>query len=363
MRGQEEWGRQAAAKRTQRVPAIEAGKSAGSPKPPAGSSSSSSSSSVSKQATARQLAAELIRLGDTSLSAPPLSASGTGDNLLLLQVNQESSSSVTHVSAEERASSNERKHKELQDLQGGPITEKHRDEWKALNQKAAQGKKGKEPEDEASRTRPPRNLRVASLEEMPASFTAPKSVMDMQYCVRHLDELRDLAGNNNLNKFSDFWAPDHKNTTPLKSSFVPEKLVAGNEPVLARFYEDGQVTNKGETDPINPPYFRISRELMGRVIHTLRQEYISDDEHGRMSEEFKEHVKEVLTPLETTLVTSATRLEEHLEASMERHEKVVKDSHDCLICGGLGEVQGRSYQAGTRDGKTHRQSRGDEGVD
>jgi hypothetical protein len=62
MRGQEEWGRQ----RKSRTTNVEAGKSAGSPKPPAGSSSSSSSSSASKQATARQVAAELIRLGDTS---------------------------------------------------------------------------------------------------------------------------------------------------------------------------------------------------------------------------------------------------------------------------------------------------------
>jgi hypothetical protein len=62
MRGQEEWGRQ----RKSRTPAVEAGKPAGGPKPPAGSSSPSSSSSVSKQATARQVAAELIRLGDTS---------------------------------------------------------------------------------------------------------------------------------------------------------------------------------------------------------------------------------------------------------------------------------------------------------
>jgi hypothetical protein len=50
-----------------------------------------------------------------------------------------------------------------------------------------------------------------------------------------------------------------------------------------------------------------------------------------MSEEFREHVKEVLAPLETTLVDSATRLEEHLKASMEQHEMVVKGSHDCIV--------------------------------
>jgi hypothetical protein len=190
MREIEEWGRQ----RKSRIVNVEAGKSAGSSKPPAGSSSSSSSSSFSKQATARQVAAELIRLGDTSLSAPLLSASGTAYNLLLLQVNQESSSSVAHSSAEEHALSNERKRKELQDLQGGAITERSREEWKAMNLKAAQDMKAQDPDEEPPVAKPPRNIRVASLEEMPGPFTAAKSVMDMEYCVKNLTGLRVLAG-------------------------------------------------------------------------------------------------------------------------------------------------------------------------
>ncbi len=131
-------------------PTDEAGKPAGSPKPPAGSSSSSSLSSVNKQATARQVAAELIRHGDLSLSSSLVSASGNMDNFLPLQVNNdpddkrqrmpvftedqrarlqksraertepqnimESSSSVEHASAREHVLSNERKQKELQEL-------------------------------------------------------------------------------------------------------------------------------------------------------------------------------------------------------------------------------------------------------
>jgi hypothetical protein len=45
----------------------EAGKSTGSPKAPAGFSFSSSSAPCTRQATARQVAAELIRRGDLSL--------------------------------------------------------------------------------------------------------------------------------------------------------------------------------------------------------------------------------------------------------------------------------------------------------
>ncbi len=287
-----------------------AGKPAGSPKTAAGPSSSSSSSSVGKQVTARQVAAELIRHGDPSLSAPLISASGTLDNLLHSQVGNdsadkeqrlqvfteeqrarrlqksraeraeplrtiESSASVEHTSANEHALSNAQKQKELQDMQEGKDTEDWKKEWRAKRLKAAQKEENarcciKEPPP-----RGPRSLRVASLDHLPPSFTAEKKVMDMQYCVHNLSELRMLARKNKLSKFSDFWATDHKDTMPMKAAFTPENLMTSRVPLLAKFYDPGLTTTDGEADPLNPPYIRISRELIGRVIHTLRREYIT----------------------------------------------------------------------------------------
>jgi hypothetical protein len=129
VRGQNEWAKQ----RSKGTPTVEAGKSAGSPKPPAGSSSFSPLSSVDKQATARQVAAELIRQKDLSL----LQVTNDRGN------ERESSSSVQHGSAKEHALSNERKQKELQDLQDGVITEEQRKEWKARRLKAAQDENSK----------------------------------------------------------------------------------------------------------------------------------------------------------------------------------------------------------------------------
>jgi hypothetical protein len=88
---------------------------------------------------------------------------------------RESSSSVQHVSAKEHALRNERKQKELQGLQDGAITEEQREEWKARNRKAAQDAKAKGPDKEPLAVKRPRSIRVASLEELPASFTAAKS--------------------------------------------------------------------------------------------------------------------------------------------------------------------------------------------
>jgi hypothetical protein len=149
----------------------------------------------------------------------------------------------------------------------------------------------------------------------------------MQYCVKNLGALRGLARRNQLSKFSDFCAPDHKNTMPMKAAYTPENLMSGSVALLARFYDPVLTSTDSEADPVNPPHFRMFRELMGRVIHTLRTEYISDDENKRMSKEFEEHVKVVLAPLEATVENTFTRLSEHHAASIEQHEKLVKD--DC----------------------------------
>jgi hypothetical protein len=68
----------------------------------------------------------------------------------------------------------------------------------------------------------------------------------------------------------------------------------------------------------------------GSFIHTLRLEYISDDENSRMSTEFKEHMDDVLAPLEATLASKVTRLDEHHALSVRQHEKLIKETHDCL---------------------------------
>ncbi len=155
--------------------------------------------------------------------------------------------------------------------------------------------------------------------------------MDMNFCVQNLSELRMLAGKNNLSKFSNFRAPDYKNIMPMKAAFTPENLMTNRVPLLAKFYDPDLTSTDGEADPFNPPYFRISRKLMGRVIHTLRSEYISDDDNGRMTKEFEEHVNVVLAPLEATLQSTFTRLSDHQAASIDQHEKLVKDAHDHLL--------------------------------
>ncbi len=203
----------------------EAGKPTGSPKAPAGSSSSSSSVSGSKQATARQVAAELIRHGDLSLSAPFLSSSGSLDNLPPSQVGSDSSgkdkhlpvfteeqrarlqksraerialpktkesyASVEHASASEHALSNSRKLRERQETQEERDVERIGKECDLSSEQRSKEKLAIREENakiliKETPARGPRSIRVGSLGDLPRSFTAQKSVLDMQYCIAHL---------------------------------------------------------------------------------------------------------------------------------------------------------------------------------
>jgi hypothetical protein len=45
------------------------------------------------------------------------------------------------------------------------------------------------------------------------------------------------------------------------------------------------------SDKADPPYYRVSAEILGRVI---KREYITDDDNRRISQALKEHVNESL---------------------------------------------------------------------
>jgi hypothetical protein len=58
--------------------------------------------------------------------------------------------------------------------------------------------------------------------------------------VRQRDAVRRLVGKHDqLSKFSDYWASDHKNTMPMKVVFTPEKMMHGKIEILSRFYDPG----------------------------------------------------------------------------------------------------------------------------
>ncbi len=78
-----------------------------------------------------------------------------------------------------------------------------------------------------------RSQREASSSATPTRTTAACTpVMDMLFCINNLDAIRSEAGDFSLKDFSDYWAPDNRNTAPsAPNTFIPSRLVRGNNPL------------------------------------------------------------------------------------------------------------------------------------
>ncbi len=129
-----------------------------------------------------------------------------------------------------------------------------------------------------------RSQRDASSSATLARTTAACTpVMDMLFCTNNLDAIRSEAGDFSLKDFSDYWAPDNRKTAlNAPNTFVPNRLVGGNNPLWASYYVSGETRlgsdGSQEADPNHPPYFRVSQEMLGRMLHTFKKSCVDSDE-------------------------------------------------------------------------------------
>jgi hypothetical protein len=120
--------------------------------------------------------------------------------------------------------------------------------------------------------------------------------MDMFFCRDNLFAIRAEAGDFTLKDFSDYWASGNEKTSPnLPRTFEPNRMVKGNHPLWAPFYNPGR-TRLGddgtvESDPNHPPHFRVSRELLGRMLHTFKKGYVDEDEKRKTSAFLSDHIR------------------------------------------------------------------------
>jgi hypothetical protein len=111
-------------------------------------------------------------------------------------------------------------------------------------------------------------------------------VMDMRFCIDNLDSIRSEAGDFTLRDFSVYRLQITRrlHSTSRTRSF-PNRLVQGNNPQWAPFYDLGQ-SRRGsdgsmEADPDHSPFFRVSQELLGRMLHTMKKQYVDSDKKRR----------------------------------------------------------------------------------
>jgi hypothetical protein len=105
------------------------------------------------------------------------------------------------------------------------------------------------------------------------------AVADMHLCIDNLGKFRADVGDSKHSDWSDYWEAGYKKTKPWgKNTLVPKRLVLGTNSMWAPFYHSGPDV----PDDRDPPHFRVSAELFGRMLHTFGTEYISRDDNRRL---------------------------------------------------------------------------------
>jgi hypothetical protein len=154
----------------------------------------------------------------------------------------------------------------------------------------------------------------------------------MHWCIDNLGKIRADVGDSRHSDWSDFWEAGYKKTKPWgKNTFVPKRLVLGTNSMWAPFYHSGPAV----PDDRNPPHFRVSAELFGRMLHTFGKEYISRDDNRRLSTELDEHLKENVAKTIAALNDARKIITDRHQLQLKQHEDMMAQSRQAIEAASL----------------------------
>jgi hypothetical protein len=174
-----------------------------------------------------------------------------------------------------------------------------------------------------------RNERNRQRETARDGTTSRTPVMDMHFCIDNLDAIRSEAGDFPLKEFSDYWAPDSMKTTTTNgpNTFVPNRLIRGSNPLWAPFYDSGETRLEAdgslEADPDHPPFFRVSQELFGRMLHTFKRKYVDSDEKRKNDGFLKGHVESFALVVKGKMSDACGNIRDRREELIRNHDDLM----------------------------------------
>jgi hypothetical protein len=83
-------------------------------------------------------------------------------------------------------------------------------------------------------------------------------------------------------------------------------------------------------DDRDPPHFRVSAELFGRMLHTLGGEYISRDDNRKLSAELDKHLTENVSKVQGTLDDADKVIVDRHQLQIQQHEDMMVQSRQAI---------------------------------
>ena len=145
----------------------------------------------------------------------------------------------------------------------------------------------------------PRNNSVLTLQ---GNNEPAQRVLNESFCVTRLQEIRQLAQDFELKNFDG-------SSTRVRREKAIERL-------FKRFRREN---GEGE-----PPYFCVSAALVGRILHTLKEEYITNDLERHASEQLTAHVESTLDLSRQSITQEAEAFRIRTQEAIERQQQLIE---------------------------------------
>jgi hypothetical protein len=114
------------------------------------------------------------------------------------------------------------------------------------------------------------------------SVPQPQRVLGEAFCITRLDKIRELDGDLKLRDFTNGLDRDPR------------------EGEITHLFRRFSRENVGG----DPPFFCVSASIMGRLVHTFKEEYISNDKKRTASLELDLHVDEIMESAKESMAHS-----------------------------------------------------------
>ncbi len=105
-------------------------------------------------------------------------------------------------------------------------------------------------------------------------------------------------------------------------------------------------------DDRDPPHFRVSAELFGRMLHTFGNEYISRDDNRRLSTELEERLKENVALKIAALNDARKIITDRNQLHLKQHEDMMAQSHQAIEAASLAYRAEMAKQKGILEDHT-----------
>ena len=88
-------------------------------------------------------------------------------------------------------------------------------------------------------------------------------------------------------------------------------------------------------DDRDPPHFRVSVKLFGRMLHTFGTEYISRDDNRKLSAELDKHLKENVAKATAVLNDARQIIADRHQLQVKQHEDMMVQSRQAIEAASL----------------------------